>query len=153
MLTGTRRKVLNVLMMFAALGTFSAFADAKKIVNPLTIESKHRIIITHPVVIKEGGSLEEVMSLARLWKTNVVDPIPEVLKTEFLLEEKSKKEYELLMVYYFKNREGEMTAMGKMGPLIQKAWPDEKKRNQFFVDLASYIDEKKKTTNFYSVVE
>lgn len=147
------QNVLNIFMMCVAFCTFSSFAADKPAVNTLNIESKHRIIISHPIKIKEGGSLEEIMGLARLWKTNVIDQLPEVLKTEFLLEEKSKKEYVLLMVYYFENREGEISSMGKMGPLIQKAWPKEDERNQFFKDLSSYIDDKNKTTNFYSVVE
>ncbi len=153
MFTRTGRTMLGAVMLCAGLGAFNAVAGDEQPTNALTVQSNHRIIITHPVVIKEGGSIDEVLKLARLWKTNVADPIPEVLKTELLLEERSKTEYELLMIYYFKNQEGEMAAMGKMGPLIQKAWPDESKRNQFFADLASYINEEKKTTHFYSLIE
>lgn len=157
MLTGIRNILLASLMtclcLVVSFGAAEVYATDKNVANALTIESTHRIIISHPIVIKEGGSLEEVLSLARLWRTNVADQIPDILKTEFLLEEKSKKEYVLLMIYYFKDKGGEIGAMGKMGEAMRKSWPDQEKLKKYFADLDSYIDDKAKTTGFYSVLE
>jgi hypothetical protein len=125
-------------------------AMSSMVVN--AVESNHRMVIAHPIIIPQGGNIEEVLSLAKQWRKKVINTIPHVLKSELLLEKKSKKEYELLMVYYFKDVQGERDSIAMMGPAIQKAWPDKKAQQAFFTKLQSYVVEAKKTTRFYSVV-
>ena len=163
MVTGTRNFLLVSLITCLCLGATKAYATDKSATdksatdknttNAMTIESTRRIIITHPIVIKEGGSLEEVLDLVRLWRTNVPNKIPEIIKTEFLLEEKSKKEYSLLMIYYFKDLGGELGSMGKMGAAMRESWTDKEEFDQYFADLYSYIDKNAMSTGFYTVVD
>ena len=149
-------KLAAVTVLWACLSATAMAgkaAEPAKTANPVGVISGHRIVITHPIVIKEGGNIDEVLALAKAWKHKVADQIPQVLKTEILLEELSETEFEMLLIYYFENKAGEMEAMGQMGPLIQKGWPEEKARKQFFDDLGSYVVEAKKKTSFYKLIE
>jgi len=132
-------------MMFLVLAVTAMSTNA--------VESLHRMTITHPIEIKAGGSIDEALTLAKTWRTQVIDKIPHVLKSEFLLEKQSETKYELLVIYHFKDLKGELESIPMMGPLILKAWPDEKKRMEFFTKMRSYVAEDKKVTRVYSLIK
>lgn len=115
-------------------------------------ESTYRVTTSHPLEIIKEGSIEDALSLSNLWREKVLDKNPHIIKTEYLLEKQSETRYELLAIYYYKNRDTAAKANKLLGGLIEKAWPDEVKRKAFFARLQSYVVHAERKTRRYDVI-
>lgn len=115
-------------------------------------DSMYRVTIDHPIQVMEGGSIEEALQLTKEWRDKVLLKNPHMIKVDYLLEKQSHDRYLLLVIYYYKDRNGAELASQMMGTLIQKAWPEEGARNAFFTRLQSYIVREEKKTHHFEVI-
>ena len=134
------------------MSIFSSVAFAQDLAHKSEKESNYRVMISHPLEIYEGGSLEEALTLSKEWRDKVLLKNPKILSVDYLLEKQSATRHLLMVIYHYENKEEAKKANQLIGSLINDAWPDEEARKVFFQKLQSYVVQSEKKTFQFDVI-
>ena len=129
-----------------------AIADVKQ-QSMFSTVSSYRVTTEHPLEIYQGGSIEQALALSNTWRDKVLNKNPHILQVDYLLEQQSDSRYMLLVIYYYKDKQGSQRANNMLPDLIALAWPDKALRQQFFQQLQSYVVQNEKRTRYFDVIE
>jgi len=96
--------------------------------------------ITHHIVIPDGGSKEEILSLTAEWAEEVLKKNPVMLDVTYLLAESSPDSMELLVLYEYAAKDSAASAGAAIQATMRDYWPDEADQKEFLSRMWRYIN-------------
>ncbi len=97
--------------------------------------------ITHKIIVPEGGSLNEALSLSQEWVENVLRKNENFRDIQLLLSDTSKDTVDLMVVYNYKTEFNRDTNEINQ-ELIKAYWKEDGSFEKFLEKLHSYINPK-----------
>ena len=103
-------------------------------------EGRYISTTNHKIIIPEDGNIEEILQVSSEWSERVLKQSSVIKDIRYLLTYTESDTMNLLVLYEYESIEEASKSGASIQELINKNWPDEKERNEFFARFRKYIN-------------
>ena len=136
-------KIMRLYILVFALIIVSYYSHGQGYKENQTVQ-----VIVHKIIIPEGGTLNEALSLTQEWTENVLRKNENFDSIQLLISDTSKDTIDLMVLYTYKEETTRDTNEINQ-ELIKRNWPEDGDFEKFISRLHKYINPRLNERSIY----